>query len=255
MFSRYKLLIALLAGAALSLLSGCAGMSTLPVETHVDGISASTAATKKRYFLLPGDKSVQADDLQFLEFSSIVEQAMSQQGFTRANTPADSDLLVFLTYGIGDPQKQLVSYSVPVWGQTGISSSSSTGTLRNVGGGVATYSGMTTYNPTYGVTGYTTNIGEITTYFRFVLIDAYDTEAYSKDGSMRAVWKTKGESTGRYNDLRLVFPPMIATMKPHIGRNTGRKVTRQLTIDSKEVKDLLQPKEMPSSKQQMPKTQ
>ena len=98
-------------------------------------------------------------------------------------------------------------------------------------GSMATYSGTTTYTPTYGVTGSTTHVGRHTTYTRFLLLDAYDVAIYIKENKMNQVWKTSVISIGSSNDLRLVVPYMITAMKPHLGTNTGRKVEVEVPAD------------------------
>jgi hypothetical protein len=89
---------------------------------------------------------------------------------------------------------------------------------------MATYSGTTTYTPTYGITGSTTHIGTHTVFTRFLFLDAYDIATYAKEQKMSQVWKTNVVSTGSSDDLRLVVPYMVAAMKPYLGTNTGRRI-------------------------------
>ena len=145
--------------------------------------------------------------------------------------------MIFLTYAIGDPQTYQYSYSIPTWGQTGVSSANTFGTLSALGN-AATYTSTTTYTPTYGVTGSTTHIGTDTIYSRFLFLDAYDFPSFSKDKTMSQVWKTSVVSTGANNDLRLVFPYMAASMKPYLAVNTGRKIEVKLPEDDPAVKVL-----------------
>ncbi len=220
-------------------LGACAEIEVRKFETSVDSISTPAAVEKKRYLILPGEKNTPREDLQFLEFAGYVEKAMSEKGFARVSTPDDSDVIVFLTYGIGGPEKHLVSYTVPHFGQTGVSGSHTTGTVTNIGGGMSSFSGMTTYTPTYGVTGYSSGINEFTTFPRFIMLDAFDSEAYRKENAFKQVWRTRADSIGMSNDLRLVFPYMLVSMKPHISTNTGKKIVYQLPEDDASVKAFL----------------
>lgn len=211
-------LASLLIGAAL--LSGC---STTRFISNVDSLAQANAVAKKRYVLLPGGKGVQADDLQFQEFSAYVERVLTDKGFVKAAAFQDADVAIFLSYAIGDPQTYQYTYSVPTWGQTGVSSSTTYGTVSSFGS-MATYSGTTTYTPTYGITGSTTHVGTDTVFTRFLFLDAYDVQTYMKEQKMAQVWKTNVISTGSSGDLRLVIPYMVAAMKPYVGTNTGRKI-------------------------------
>lgn len=215
------LLASLLAGVAL--LSGCATVQPTRFVSNIDSFAQPDAAAKKRYILLPGGKGVEPGDLQFQEFAAYVEKILSEKGFVKAASFQDADVAIFLAYAIGDPQTYQYTYSIPTWGQTGVSSSNTYGTVSSYGG-MATYSATTTYTPTYGITGSTTHIGTSTLYTRFLSLDAYDVQTYVKEKRMAQVWKTDVVSTGSSGDLRLVVPYMVAAMKPYLGTNTGRKV-------------------------------
>ena len=192
-------------------------------SVNVDSLAQTDASVKKRYVLLPGGKGVDAGDLQFQEFAAYIDKVLAENGFVKVNTFQDADVAIFFAYAIGDPQTYQYSYSLPTWGQTGVSSANTYGTVSSYGG-MATYSGTTTYTPTYGITGSTTNIGTNTVYTRFLFLDAYDVATYAKEQKMSQVWKTNVVSTGSSGDLRLVVPYMVVAMKPYLGTNTGRRI-------------------------------
>ena len=182
------------------------------------------------YVLLPGDQSTSASDLQFKEYASYVNRALIKQGFIPAESFQDASLAIFLTYGIGEPEQQLHTYSVPTYGQTGVSSSNTTGTFNTDG----SYSGTTTYTPTYGVTGSTTHVDTITTYFRFIVMDAFDLDEYKTSEREVQLWKTTVTSTGTSGDLRIVLPALVAASQEYIGTNTGKKVkVKMFTTDER----------------------
>ena len=112
-------------------------------------------------------------DLQFREFAGYVGRALDHRGFEKAASPADAEVAIFPANAIGDPQAHRYTYTMPTWGQTGISRSSTQGTLSTFGN-TGTYSATTTYTPTYGVNGYTTHHGSYTNSTRFVMRHAYD---------------------------------------------------------------------------------
>lgn len=207
---------------ALFLFSGCASRQ-LRYHVNVDSISSEVAPLKKSYVLLPGTKETTADDLQFKEFATYIHRALAAKGFMLANNIEKADIAIFLVYGIGNPQENIYSYSLPVWGQTGVSSSTTYGTV-NTFGNYGTFSGTTTYTPQYGITGYTSHVGSYTTYFRYILLDAYDLDVYRKEKKLSQVWRTTVTSTGSSGDLRRVFPVLVAGSEEYIGVNTGQKV-------------------------------
>lgn len=220
--------------SVLTILLGCAGPM---YHVKIDSISGFDTGTKKRYILLPGVKDVDPNDLQFREYSSYVERALSSAGYVRARDFKDANIAVFLAYGIGDPKDHQYSYSLPVWGQTGVSSSTTYGTIRSYGS-YGTYHGTTTYTPTYGITGYTTHVGSYTTFFRFILLDAVDLEEYRRSEKIVQVWKTTVTSRGSSGDLRRVFPVLVAAVRPYIGTNTGKQIDVTLTEGDKAVSEI-----------------
>jgi hypothetical protein len=220
---------------ALFICLGC----TPPVlfESRINSLSQADALTKLRYVLLPGNKDVSADDLQFREYASYLEIALAERGFKKAVDIKDADIAIFLAYGIGDPKTNYYSYSMPTWGQTGVSGSYTTGNV-NVYGNTAIYSQNTTYTPTYGITGYTSNLASHTTFTRYIFIDAIDNMAFKQDQKMLPVWKTSVFSTGSSGDLRRVFPVMVAAMKPYLGANTRQSITINLDENDPAVQKL-----------------
>ncbi len=231
-----RLIISLGSAVLCMALSGCATVQQ-QFRSEVDSLAKSVTFEKKRYVLLPGNKDTEATDLQFQEFSGYIDKVLLERGYIKTNEFSDADLAIFLAYAIGDPQTYHYSYSVPTWGRTGVSSSNTYGTVSSYGG-TATYSGTTRYTPTYGVTGATTHVATNTIFTRFLWLDAYDIDSYLKDKKMDQVWKTTVISTGISNDLRLVIPYMVTSMKKYLGSNTGQKVRVDLSEDDPEVQQL-----------------
>jgi hypothetical protein len=215
---------------------GCSSVSKPTYLVNVDSISSSDII-KNKYIIFSGLKDVDLSDLQFQEYSTYIDRALTISGFVKANNIEDANLAIFLVYGIGDPKEHLYSYSIPIFGQTGISSSQTYGTV-NTYGSSGTYSGTTTYTPSYGIVGHTTRVGSFITYFRFIILDAVNMDTYRQQQNIVSAWKTTITSTGSSDDLRRVFPVMIAAAKNHIGINTGQKMEVKLMEDDKSVLEI-----------------
>lgn len=216
----------------IALLSGCATF-----RVNVDSISSSDAESKKSYILLPGLKNMEPTDLQFKEYAIYIEKALTSRGFVKANGLEDASIAIFLVYGIGNPQENIYSYSLPIWGQTGVSSADTFGHI-NTFGNTTTYSGTTIYTPTYGITGYMPIVNSYTTYFRFLMLDAVDLDEYKQSQKITQLWQTTVTSAGSSDDLRFVFPILVAASKPYIGTNTGKKVEISLTENDESVVEI-----------------
>src|SRR5574343_356527 len=113
-------LCAVLLATALIFVSGCASTpQPLQIRSEVDGLASSEAQMKRRFVILPADKQINPQDLQFLEFKSYVEKALMQRGYIKVDQMQQGDVVLFLGYGVGEPQLRQYSYDVPVWNNFG----------------------------------------------------------------------------------------------------------------------------------------
>ncbi len=202
-------------------LASC-GLGPTRFSVMVNSIADSNVEQRPSYVLLSGDEDVSESSLEFREYAGYVHRALQEQGFVLAEERSQAETAVFLTYGIGDPETRAYTYRVPTWGQTGISSSTTYGTVSTYGG-YGSYSGTTTYTPSYGITGYTSHIGYSTTYFRFAEVTAFDILSFEGPESSPA-WRTTIGSVGSSGDLRRVFPVMVGAAMQYFGGNTGQVV-------------------------------
>jgi len=219
----------------ITLLSGCVATGQPRFQISVDSLASPVALTKKTYLLIPGNEGISRDDLQFQEYESYLKRVLKSKGYVSANSSEEADLAIVLSYGIGDPQTQQYSYSLPTWGKTGVASSNTYGTATTYGN-TTSVNATTTYTPTYGVTGSTTHIGNRTTYFRYALITGYDYSEFKNSQKEIQIWKTTISSTGSSGDLRRVFPLLIAASAPYMATNTGQKIPVSLYESDKAVK-------------------
>ena len=217
-----KHLPTLLLIAVLALLCGCeTEPTTFGPSVLVNGLAAQNVNFVASFFILPGDKDVLPADLQFIEFAGILEKALIQRGFHRAASLDEADMAIYLAYGIGPPQERVYSYSLPVFGQTGVSSSTTYGTISGSQYGFGSFSSTTQYTPSYGVIGYRTQIGSHVTFTRHIFVEAMDLTTYRSQKKAVQLWKTGIASTSQSGDLRLAFPVMVKAATPYFGVDTG----------------------------------
>lgn len=193
----------------LTTLSACAsGLRTLQIRADVDALATSEAQSKRRFVLLPGNKDINPRDLQFLEFKGYIEKSLLNRGFIKVEQLQDGDVVLFLNYGTGEPQLQQYSYDVPVMNNFGY------------------YPYYRPYRYYSGMAyGYTQHIETYTVYKRYLTLEAYDMAAYLQQKTPVQLWKVSVQSRGQSNDLRLIFPYMVAAMQPYLGTNTGHMLT------------------------------
>lgn len=228
------------------LLAGCATFRPVEYNVAINAFSDTDAPDLRNYFLLPLDRNVDLNDLEFKEYARYVHKALSARGFRRANSFDTADVHIFMSYGIGSPEDHAYSYNVPTWGQTGVSSSHTTASVTSFGNS-ANVNSTTTYTPTYGITGYETRNGTVTTYTRHLTIGGTDGNLYRQTGQIKEIWRTRIVSVGRSGDLRSVFPMMLAAGYDLIAKNSGQVVQRSLAADAPVAKWMREPPPAPAA--------
>lgn len=201
--------------------------ATTPSYSTVNGYAREGITAGQTYFLAPANKD-EEDSLEFEAISKMVERALVSRGLTRSSEPKGASIVVILDYGIGPPQKELGSYSIPTFGQTGVSSATTTGTISSTGG----VSASTSYTPSFGITAATTRTYSYTTYDRWLRLSAFRTTS----NGPKALWQTEVKSTGSTGDLRTIMPEMAFAGSSYIGTDTGKGVRMKVKKSSKEYK-------------------
>ena len=186
------------------LISGCATTSNIGYgpgyQIFVDAIASPDAAAKgKSYYISSGTKDINEDDLQFKEFVRFVENALSltQKGYERVDSEQKADLLIRLSYGIGNPQT------------TTNVSTTSYGYGYQVGW-------MWYYAPP------SIETVNMTTSIKNLIVEAYDL----KSPKQSQLWKVSLHSKdGQVDSLRDMIPLMAVAAMPYFGEDTAGKQT------------------------------
>lgn len=210
-------------------LSGC---SALSVNTGVNSYASNQFDPKLTHMLAPQDKS-QEGSLQFEEISLQASRALSKSGINVNNENKQADVVVLLDYAVSEPKTKTEVVSRPIYGQTGVSSSYTSGSVSNIGG-FGSYSGHTAYIPTYGVVGYNNVPVTTTSYVTTIALTAYDYKKFNKSKEAKELWKTQIASVGPSSDLRRLVPYMLKAGIPYYGKSTGEVVFAEIKEDDQE---------------------
>lgn len=201
------------------------------VELTVDSINNNETMINKNLIILPANKDVILEDLQFQEYASYLKREMVSKGYNIVENMENADIVVFLGYGISEPKENIVSYSLPVYGKTGVSSAT-TYKMKY------TNFNITNYTPEYGIVGEKNHIRRYSTYTRYIYIVAYDNKLSKSAENIRQLWKTEIISNGTSDDLRWVYPIMLAAAKQYISENTEHKISLKIRENDEAVKEI-----------------
>lgn len=234
--------VALLFVMTLFALGACSNRTKAPsgdyFSVYVDAINDPTTHGKFIYYLHQTTEN--QNSLQNREYERYVDRALEAQGFVRTYNLNQAEIMIFMGYGIGDPETVTYNYDVPIFGQTGYSSSTTTGSINRYGGSTD-FSATTRNNPQYGIVGSQTRTYSQTFYTRYFFLDAIDIDKSRAANSEHQIWKTSITSRGYSDDLRRVFPVMVAASKPYLGKNTQNKIKVTLGEYDPRIKEIKNP--------------
>ncbi len=207
------------------------GDHTPRVNTSVSSLASEDSSTFKSYVLIPSSNSVSINDLQFKEYSSYVKRLLKKNGYKDSQDKENPDLVIFVGYGIGEPEQSQYTYSMPIFGTTptGVYTLNATSTNN---GGTTQLDGTLTQQRALAVTGYSTHTNIRTNYTRHLELYAVNLSEYQLTGEILPVWQSTVVSRGSNGDLRYVFPYLVAALDGLVGIDSGSSVDVTVRQDS-----------------------
>ena len=207
------------------------GDHTPRVNTSVSSLASEDSSTFKSYVLIPSSNSVSINDLQFKEYSSYVKRLLKKNGYKDSQDKENPDLVIFVGYGIGEPEQSQYTYSMPIFGTTptGVYTLNATSTNN---GGTTQLDGTLTQQRALAVTGYSTHTNIRTNYTRHLELYAVNLSEYQLTGEVLPVWQSTVVSRGSNGDLRYVFPYLVAALDGFVGIDSGTSVDVTVRQDS-----------------------
>ncbi len=195
-----KILLILLAIA----LTGCA--ITRLLDTSTSSFIANEYMERGTIKVLSGDPKI-SDSLEFAFYREKIESSLVKQGFTIVKGTEESRFIAYFTFGIDNGV--ITTSSVPLYGQTGGVTYTSSGTVTSSRGTTGSYSGTTYQMPTYGIVGTTT---QSTREFKRVL--ALDILKVSNDRNKAhtKIIELKTQSIGTCGVITAVFQSLVDGM-------------------------------------------
>ena len=166
----------------------------------------------------------QENSLEHASYESLVRQELAKRNFHETSCDT-ADLVAMFAYSIDGGRPVISSY--PIFGQTGVSSSTTYGTVNSFAD-TATYSGTTTYHPTFGVVGTGTRTDVMFT--RTLVLALFDRKLPVAQGAPKKVYEATLTSTGSTGQLPVVMPTMLRELFEDFPGKSGstRHVSQRL---------------------------
>jgi len=147
----------------------------------------------------------QKGSLEYNSYKGLIRSELKKYQYEEVSSD-DASVVVAFNYEIGSGIEKVAS--VPVWGKTGVSSSTTFSTL-NTNSSNGSYSSTTIYTPTYGVIGY--KAVSRTVYMSKVWLHIVDKQSLDTDRP-RMLYKTNVTSEGSSSQIATVMPAIIKSI-------------------------------------------
>jgi len=191
----WKLLIALgIAGVAALLTGGCASTYTF----KVDAINNPEVEGLYSYKIVSTNPEASEEDLEFKEAAEYIKTTLSAKGMYEAPDVEHADMIIDLSYGVGEPQVEFKTYYQPVNG------------------------GWIHRGKRYRVelVGMEERVVPITVYEKHIRLTSLDnTQSDESEGPVQA-WSIYVKNKDQSDDLRKYLPLMAAAAIKYVGENT-----------------------------------
>jgi hypothetical protein len=214
--------------------SGCgAAYSNKACNIAVNSFAAPyTEATT--YIVLPLNQGVAPTDQEFRQYSAYLRKALDAHGYRSTESFEDARLAIFLGYGVGRPEGHLASYIMPPVGRTDVAPGATRSPISSHGSSRTAASRTLRFAESDVSSDPRSSDGE-TTFTRYAIVNAVDAEEYRTGRRFMRVWSTKIVSVGHTDDLRAMFPVILAGAWDLLGVNAERIVHRQVDLEGAHV--------------------
>jgi len=205
------------------------------VETGITAYAQPEAAVGKRFVLQGPDPQVPGGDPSWPIYARILTRALEAKGFV-SDAPSP-DLIIRVSYRVGDTQTWTTTTSTPITGVTGTNTQT---IVTPSADPTAPPTITTTTTPVIGVVGTTESSSVSSTNMRIVRVEALNAASYAA-GKPTVVWSVLARSRGAEDDIAKVFPVMVAAMEDYFGVPAAQQVKVSKYHSDPEVSRLLQP--------------
>jgi hypothetical protein len=196
----------------------------------------------KAYLLLPGKADIMEDDQQFDAYSEYVHRALGKKGFTPAESFEEADVAIFLSYGVGEPQRHQLLYYVPAWNRTIVPSADSSGQVRPYARGDPSAEAAAKEDAGEARGG-GSGVVTYTTHLRYMILEAFALGGHGETEEEAQLWRTAVRSTGTSGDLERVLPILVAASIPYMATNTETRIRLELDENDHRVVDIRRTRE------------
>lgn len=207
----------------------------------VDAISGGELSKGKSFVLISGNAEMKESDLRFREAANLVQTGLEGKGMHRAKDIASADLLIELTFGVGEPREvmEVRSYPETHW-HPGFSYAIRI-PIYDKNGLIVSYQNRVVREPPRSYTYWDERVDSSTIFEKYLEIAAYDNRLGSAVNDPEQIWGLVITNADYSDNIREYLPYMIAAALPYIGEDTGSQIHVSLKQDDPTVNFIRDP--------------
>ena len=199
------------------------------VDTAVSAYAQPEVGAKKRFVLQGPDPRLPGGDPAWPTYAQILTRALEAKGFVP--DAASPDLVIRVSYRVGDTQTWVTTTSTPIMGVTG--SQTQTVVTSDPFNPSAPPIITTVSTPTMGVVGTSESSSTSSSSLRTIQVEALDAASLAA-GKPAVLWRTHARSRGTEDNLARIFPFMVAAMENYFGASLADSVEVRKFFDDPE---------------------
>ncbi len=180
------------------ILIGCE--TTTKVSTKVDAISIMPAEIEDRTIFIAPYEEQDDKSISWSSTMNILTAELQQKGFTAVDSRDKAAYIAYFGYGVDEGETITTQYSIPRYGVTGYSGSSTQSTVYG-----NSISSNTTLNPSYGVTGYRSGSRTDIVFTRSIRFEIFDKKTKNQ------VFDASATSQGWCHSFHPIAPYIIGS--------------------------------------------
>ena len=228
----WKLLKALgIAGVAALIAGGCASTYTF----KVDAINNPEVEELYSYKIVSTNPEVSEEDLEFKEAAEYIKTVLSAKGMYEAPDVEHADMIIDLSYGVGEPQIEFKTYSQPIYATTGGGYSTVVTPVVDSKGNVRYVTTTVYHPPRVEMVGMEEKVVPITVYEKYIRLTSRDNTQTDESEAPVQAWSIYVMNKDQSDDIRKYLPLMAAAAIEYVGENTETQQKIKVKEDDEKV--------------------
>jgi len=208
-------------------LSSC----TQSYNFKVDAISSAQVQTEGSFYLVSGNPELKESDLRFKEAATYTQTALEGKGYRKAKDLATADIVVELSFGVGEPREimEYRSYPETYW-HPGFSYAIQL-PIYDKGGLIIGYQTRMVREPARSYTHWSEYMDSSTVFEKYLKLEAFDNRLGSASQEPQQLWSVVITNADFSDNIREYLPFMIAVALPYMGQDTSSQIYTSIRVD------------------------